>query len=68
MPLPQFFAARLLKQSIVDSVVTRVEEEVHILGLQDAVRLIRWHFWRVSWHYVVQISQRRLSNDYIDCR
>lgn len=58
MPLSTVFAARLLKQSIVDSVVTKSGRGGTYLGATGCGKTYTMAFWHVSWHYAVQISQR----------
>ena len=49
---PQFFASRLLKQSIVKS------RAAPISVLRDAAKPIQWRFWRVNWLSAVPISRK----------
>ena len=55
---PQFFATRLLKESIVKSVSTKSGKVVHISAQPVAERLILWRFWQDNLHCVVRMCRK----------
>lgn len=59
---PQFFAARLLKQSIVKSVEEKMERAVHISARPVVEKPIPWHFSPASFPYVARSLDHRLSS------